>query len=137
MNANPARNGMQCGATTAQVIPLPRDHLPDRPGGVEEASRALSLLRAEYARLLAAARASVTAARDGTADPLVYVAAELARHGGLPPQDATVPRILADARTAMTLAAGSLAWPVQGLSAVAADPAVACAASTEPSLCCK
>ncbi len=45
------------------------------------------------------------------ADPLVYVKAELARHGGLPPQEATVPAILAAATgTAMVLArAGHLA----------------------------
>jgi hypothetical protein len=64
----------------------------------------LTLLRAEYARLVAAARASMVAARAGAADPLVYVEAELARHGGLPPKDATVPAILADAAAAMALA---------------------------------
>jgi hypothetical protein len=75
---------------------------PGLPPGVAEAR--LALLRAEYARLIAAARASVTAARAGAADPLVYVEAELARHCGLPPQDATVPAVLADAGTAMVLA---------------------------------
>lgn len=65
----------------------------------------LALLRAEYARLVTAARASVTAARAGAADPLVYVEAELARHCGLPPQDSTVPAVLADAGAAMALAA--------------------------------
>jgi hypothetical protein len=66
---------------------------------------ALALLRADYARLLAAARATVAAAQAGTPDPLVYVEAELARHGGLPPRGASVPAVLADARTAMMLAA--------------------------------
>jgi hypothetical protein len=64
----------------------------------------LILLRAEYARLITAARASVAAARAGSSDPLVYVEAELVRHCGLPPRDATVPAVLADARAAMALA---------------------------------
>jgi hypothetical protein len=73
-----------------------------RPGsGPEER---LALLRAEYAQLIAAARATVAAARAGASDPLVYVEAELARHGGLPPQGASVPTVLADACTAMMLA---------------------------------
>jgi hypothetical protein len=76
--------------------------LPSPAPGVAEAR--LALLRAEYARLVAAARASITAARAGAPDPLVYLEAELARHGGLPPQDATVPAVLADAGTAMVLA---------------------------------
>jgi hypothetical protein len=73
------------------------------PAGMTAEDR-LALLRAGYARLIAAARASVTAARAGDADPLAYVEAELARHGGLPPQGASVPAVLADARTAMMLA---------------------------------
>lgn len=57
----------------------------------------MALLRAEYARLLAAARAAVAAAREGAPDLLVYVEAELARHGGLPPQGVSVLAVLADA----------------------------------------
>jgi hypothetical protein len=72
--------------------------------GREPAALALALLRAEYARLAAAARASVTAARAGAANPLVYVEAELARHGGLPPADATVLAVLADAAAGMMVA---------------------------------
>lgn len=76
-----------------------------RPGTAGEAAEdRLALLRAEYARLIAAARASVTAARAVHAAPLAYVEAELVLHGGLPPQDASVPAVLADARTAMVLA---------------------------------
>lgn len=83
------------------------ERLPSSSLGVAEAR--LALLRAEYARLVTAARASVTAARAGVPDPLVYLEAELARHCGLPPQDATVPAVLADAGTAMVLA-GRAAW---------------------------
>jgi hypothetical protein len=72
--------------------------------GMAQTELALALLKAEYARLVAAARASVTAARAGAADPLVYVMAELSRHSGLPPLGSTVPAVLADAGTAMTLA---------------------------------
>jgi hypothetical protein len=79
------------------------EQLPGPAARVAEAR--LALLRAEYARLVTAARASVTAARAGAADPLVYVEAELARHCGLPPQDSTVPAVLADAGAAMALAA--------------------------------
>ena len=73
------------------------------PGPAED-KQALALLKAEYARLVTAARASVAAARTGTADPLIYVEAELARHCGLPAQGASVPVVLADACTAMMLA---------------------------------
>ncbi len=79
------------------------EQLPGPAARVAEAR--LALLRAEYARLVTAARASVTAARAGAADPLVYVEAELARHCGLPPQDSTVPAVLADVGAAMALAA--------------------------------
>jgi hypothetical protein len=75
-----------------------------------DATVALALLRADYARLAAAARASVSAARTGAANPLVYVEAELIRRGGLPPRDATVLTVLADARTAMFMA-GEAAGP--------------------------
>ena len=75
------------------------------PGTAGETSEdRLALLRVKYARLITAARASVTAERAGDADPLAYVEAELARHGGLPPRGASVPAVLADARTAMMLA---------------------------------
>jgi hypothetical protein len=79
----------------------------ERPGADHRSAKdklALALLRAEYARLLAAARAAVAAARQGAPDPLVYVEAELAHHGGLPPQGASVSAVLADACTAMMLA---------------------------------
>jgi hypothetical protein len=78
-----------------------------------QAELALTLFKAKYAKLVAAARASVTAARAGAADPLVYVRAELSRYDGLPPLDSTVPTVLADANTAMTLAgraAGPASW---------------------------
>jgi hypothetical protein len=44
----------------------------------------LGLLRAEYGRLLTAARAAVAAAGAGEDFPLAYLAAELARQGQLP-----------------------------------------------------
>jgi hypothetical protein len=64
----------------------------------------LALLRAEYARLAAAARASVAAFWAGAANPLAYVEAELIRHRGLPSRGSAVMVVLADARTAMTMA---------------------------------
>ena len=64
----------------------------------------LALLQTRYAELAAAARATIAAARAGLPDPLAYLEAELASHGGLPPEDATVLAVLADARTAMALA---------------------------------
>jgi hypothetical protein len=82
----------------------PAAEMPGADAG--SAKDKLALLRAEYAQLLAAARAAVTAARAGAPDPLVYVEAELTRHGGLPPRGASVPAVLADAHTAMMLAAG-------------------------------
>lgn len=81
---------------------------PDPPSG--EAEDRLALLLAAHANLVSAARASIAAARAGAAHPLAYVEAELARHNGLPPQDAKVPTVLADAGTAM-LVAGRAARP--------------------------
>ena len=78
-----------------------------------QAELRLALLQAKYAKLVAAARASVTAARAGATDPLVYVRAELSRYDGLPPLHSTVPAVLADASAAMTLArraAGPASW---------------------------
>lgn len=45
-----------------------------------------ALTRAQYADLLAAARATLAAHRDGEADPLFYLRDELAAHGQLPPK---------------------------------------------------
>src|SRR2546428_9476005 len=81
--------------TATQVVRQSGEQLPDPVAWTAEAR--LALLRAEYARLVTAARASVAAAWAGSSDPLVYVEAELVRHCGLPPQDATVPAVLADA----------------------------------------
>jgi hypothetical protein len=53
------------------------------------------LLRAEYAELLAAARAAVAAARLGWADPLYLISRLLAEHDQLPPEGADPQRILA------------------------------------------
>ena len=91
------------GPAPEQAVCWEGERLPGMAAGAVEAR--LALLRAEYARLATAARASVTAARAGEANPLVYVEAELARHCGLPPQDSTVPAVLADAGAAMAVAA--------------------------------
>jgi hypothetical protein len=45
-----------------------------------------ALTRAQHADLLAAARATLAAHRDGEADPLYYLHDELAAHGQLPPK---------------------------------------------------
>lgn len=44
-------------------------------------------IRMRYANLLAAARATLTAARDGETNPLAYLIDELATHGQLPPTE--------------------------------------------------
>jgi hypothetical protein len=92
------------GPRTADVMVRAGEWLPDAVAEAEEARSLLDLLRVEYARLAAAARASVAAASAGQADPLVYVRAELARHGGLPPKDASILAVLADATGAMRVA---------------------------------
>jgi hypothetical protein len=91
------------GPTAGQVACQVRDQLPGSAAETADARQALALLRAEHARLITAARASVTAARAGSANPLAYVEAEMTRRGGLPPQDAAVPVVLADTGTAMML----------------------------------
>ena len=57
----------------------------------------LSLTRAEYADLLAAARATLAAHRDGEHDPLYYLRDELAAHGQLPPKHLHPAELLAQA----------------------------------------
>ena len=98
----PVRPPLKADAATQVSGPEPGEWPPGSAAGKAEAR--LALLRADYARLVTAARASVAAARTGAADPLVYVKAELARHCGLPPQETTVLAVLADAATAMALA---------------------------------
>ncbi len=92
---------LETGIAAGLHGPAARGRPGSGPGSAEER---LALLRAEYAQLIAAAHATVAAARAGASDPLVYVEAELARHGGLPPRGASVPTVLADACTAMMLA---------------------------------
>jgi hypothetical protein len=53
--------------------------------------RALAALRMRHANLLAAARATLTAARDGEARPLAYLLDELAAQGQLPAAETTSP----------------------------------------------
>uniref|UniRef100_UPI003F4905A0 hypothetical protein n=1 Tax=Sphaerisporangium sp. CA-236357 TaxID=3240030 RepID=UPI003F4905A0 len=60
----------------------------------------LALLQAEHAALVMAARASVAAAEQGQADPLVFVRAQLDRHGQLPPAGASPVELLAVAAAA-------------------------------------
>lgn len=62
--------------------------------------RALASLRMRYANLLAAARATLTAARDGEANPLAYLVDELAAHGQLPPAETGSPILDTDGLTA-------------------------------------
>ena len=57
----------------------------------------LALARVRYANLLAAARATLAADRDGEADPLFYLRDELAAHGQLPPARLHAPELLAQA----------------------------------------
>lgn len=115
--ADPA--GGSPGPARKQFTCREGQQLPGRAGRATEAR--LALLRAEYARLVTAARASVAAARAGATDPLVYVEAELVRHCGLPPQDATVPAVLADANAATELA-GRAAGPDEPVKAAADRP---------------
>lgn len=58
----------------------------------------LALVRAHYADLLAAARATLAADRDNEPDPLFYLRDELASHGQLPPRDLHAPELLAQAQ---------------------------------------
>lgn len=105
-----ARPGDRSAAQAELALALLNAESAAMAARTARAELALALLKAEYAKLVAAARASVTASRAGTADPLVYVRAELSRYDGLPPLDSTVSAVLADANTAMTLA-GSAAGP--------------------------
>ncbi len=57
---------------------------------------ALATFRMRYANLLAAARATLTAARDGEAHPLAYLIDELTAQGQLPPAETSSPILDAD-----------------------------------------
>ena len=59
----------------------------------------LALLRMTHANLLAAARATLTAARDGEEDPLFYLIDELNTHHQLPPDDLPATELLAEPNT--------------------------------------
>ncbi|MBV9161830.1 MAG: hypothetical protein JO281_09830 [Pseudonocardiales bacterium] len=63
---------------------------------------ALGSLRMRYANLLAAARATLTAARDGDANPLAYLIDELGAQGQLPPLETGSPIFNTDGLTAWT-----------------------------------
>jgi hypothetical protein len=65
------------------------------------------VLRAGYAELLAAARASVAAAARGDADPVAWVRGVLQDRGQLPEPGARPVQVVADARSAMRLTG----WP--------------------------
>lgn len=65
-------------------------------------------LRMRYANLLAAARATLTAARDGETHPLAYLIDELAAQGQLPPAETGTPTLDAD---------GLSAWHMTSLDA--------------------
>ena len=92
-------------ATQTGAPAVLRAALADIPALLAEIDRlraAHALTRARYANLLAAARATLAAHRDGEADPLFYVYDELAEHGQLPPAHlhpaellahATIPRV--------------------------------------------
>jgi hypothetical protein len=68
------------------------------------ARSAADVLRAGYAELLAAARASVAAAARGDADPVAWIRGVLEDRGQLPAPGARPVQVVADARSAMELA---------------------------------
>ncbi len=78
-------------------------HVADREAGPWSAAA----VRAGYAELLAAARASVAAAARGDADPLSWVRGVLEDRGQLPAPGARPAQVVADARAAMRLTG----WP--------------------------
>jgi hypothetical protein len=72
--------------------------IADVPVLIAEIDRLRSLLalaRAQYADLLAAARATIAAQRDGEADPLIYLRDELNAHGQLLNRDMHAAELLA------------------------------------------
>jgi hypothetical protein len=83
--------------------------LPEALADLDTARSRLALMRAEYAALLAAARAAVAAAQAGEADPLGYVRGVLEGGGQLPAAGARPAWIVADARSAMALTGAG--WP--------------------------
>ncbi|GHE35101.1 hypothetical protein GCM10017673_42320 [Streptosporangium violaceochromogenes] len=73
---------------------------------LEDARKREATLRAQYLRLLIAARASVAAQATGSADPLSFLADELAKWGQLPTTDEEMTQVLMDAQTGAALLAG-------------------------------
>jgi hypothetical protein len=62
---------------------------------VERLRSLLALARAQYADLLAAARATIAAQRDAETDALLYLRDELDAHGQLPDRDLHAAELLA------------------------------------------
>lgn len=89
----------QCAAPGAQA---------GSPATAEETLRQaqsrLAALRAEHAGLIAACRAAVATQAAGAGDPLGMVRAWLDRRGGIPAPGAAPQAVLADSRTAMSVA---------------------------------
>lgn len=79
----------EIGATNA------RDDALALLGELRRTRLTLGLLRGEYANLLAAARATVAAHRDGEADALGYLRDELDAHGQLPSAEQHPAQLLA------------------------------------------
>jgi hypothetical protein len=83
--------------------------LPETLADLDAGRSRLALMRAEYAALLAAARAAVAAARSGEADPVCYIRGVLQDRRQLPPAGARPAQVVADARSAMALTGAG--WP--------------------------
>jgi hypothetical protein len=71
---------------------------------LRQAESRLAALRAEHAGLIAACRAGIATQGAGTGDPLGMIRAWLDRRGGIPAPGAAPQAVLADSRTAMSVA---------------------------------
>ena len=97
--ADCTRLGRRCADHAAEAM------ISGALADLAEARNRLAIVRAEYASLLAAARADVAGAvvGDGDTDPLAYVRGVLAERGQLPPDGAAAQHVIADARMALCL----------------------------------
>jgi len=106
MTGHPARHAVDLDAIRAHHHTAKETRTPvavwtavtDIPVLLAETGRLrtlLALTRAQHADLLAAARATIAAARDGEPDPLYYIHDELNARGQLPPRHLHAAELLA------------------------------------------
>jgi hypothetical protein len=97
LDAARAHHHTATDARTPAALWLAVADVPVLLAEIDRCRTLLALTRARHADLLAAARATLAAYRDGEADPLWYLRDELTAHGQQPPPGLHAAELLAQA----------------------------------------